>query len=907
MNLPWRLRAPGGSTATPAAAWFVPGADVGTWLAQLAEFEVELATIRLLPLPRSRADRAACGVLALLPEGAEPRHSGRALPYAVRAGRIYLPAGAEIWPPATDEELLHEIGSDLIVWHPTIGPVGVLASEVLRCADLLRLPDVADDDWDRAVPGVAVVARLVAVAATEPQGPRGVFGSDAEDIDSKTPAERAARLIRPTTLTWPNRWFDSLLAMLERLTPLTDWVARLRQRLVARAAALVAAARPRRDDAARQREIERLMALLADDPDEGLKFALPVAGEPGRGVAPPENQLGERAVDFSLQRPSAGGPADAWQIEASSLAELQRRYRELANREIALGRHRRAAYIYSHLLGDDLSAAMVLRDGGFPREAAALFELRLHDLQAAADCLLRGGLLADAAILMERVGRHEDAGDLRLILRQPDAAHRLYAVALRTRLAREDWLGAALLQIEKLQEVDAGLALLEERFREHRQGALLAAQIAILQRLGRAAEVDRVVAATTAAPLAPVRFAAATLLARMHHRLAPAAQDQVRRRVRRVAAEFLATGPQATARGIDLPQLLAAMRRVSPRDPVLAHDTRQWLQRQPKPTTRTSSSLAVTFNLRLVPEQSHLLPGGAQWLAAACHGDQYVVAGSSNLARYCRVATWQSGSPESRPIAMQPCVHPLRSDRLQLLRPAAGQPFRVWLEPQPGDWDLLTTIDDTGTPPHGLQPGTRGLARDDDGSLWILRREARFVLVHEGPAGDLLSTEQVPALPHPLRLLADRQPMVALGGCLLLGIGPFLLRRDAQGHWTTETFESEVLCLVPSPVPGSSFVLLGFRLGFTIVDLEHATTSAPYVHHAATFDEPVLGWSSYGIVVAITEGRAQLFHSEGLELFACEEVAYPNGKPFAILPGPSTPTVMVVAAHVATLMKIVGG
>ena len=38
--------------------------------------------------------------------------------------------------------------------------------------------------------------------------------------------------------------------------------------------------------------------------------------------------------------------------------ELAARYRELANRELGLGRFRRAAYIYAHLLGDYVAAAL---------------------------------------------------------------------------------------------------------------------------------------------------------------------------------------------------------------------------------------------------------------------------------------------------------------------------------------------------------------------------------------------------------------------------------------------------------------------------------------------------------------------------------------------------------------------
>ena len=50
---------------------------------------------------------------------------------------------------------------------------------------------------------------------------------------------------------------------------------------------------------------------------------------------------------------------------------LRNKNREVANRELSLGRHRRAAYIFAHLLGDMHTAAAALgaganRRGGDP-------------------------------------------------------------------------------------------------------------------------------------------------------------------------------------------------------------------------------------------------------------------------------------------------------------------------------------------------------------------------------------------------------------------------------------------------------------------------------------------------------------------------------------------------------------
>lgn len=86
---------------------------------------------------------------------------------------------------------------------------------------------------------------------------------------------------------------------------------------------------------------------------------------------------------------------DWWAMSFDFRQQLLHRYRELARREIALGRHRRAAYIYAELLDDWNSAAHTLRDGGHHR-AAAVYRERLGRPADAAKGLESAGLYIEA-------------------------------------------------------------------------------------------------------------------------------------------------------------------------------------------------------------------------------------------------------------------------------------------------------------------------------------------------------------------------------------------------------------------------------------------------------------------------------------------------------------------------------
>ena len=153
----------------------------------------------------------------------------------------------------------------------------------------------------------------------------------------------------------------------------------------------------------RHRELHRLMHLLENDPDQGLRFALPCGEGKHRGIARPSATLPSHNVNFDLRRLGGGGPADPWELPGDLYSRLRAKYMELAGREMRLGRYRRAAYIYAHLLGDLTNAAAALIAGKHWREAAVLYRDRLKRPDQAAKCLEQGGLWAEAIEFYEQL------------------------------------------------------------------------------------------------------------------------------------------------------------------------------------------------------------------------------------------------------------------------------------------------------------------------------------------------------------------------------------------------------------------------------------------------------------------------------------------------------------------------
>ena len=489
------------SAAREAAAWFIPGGESREWLAELVAWQIPLSQIALHLVPMSRDDRRPRGVLAVPQAGHSPRVSNRCQPYGRVARRLYIPVEAVLGPDVDDQELAAQLSVDAAayVMHPAAGLIQFAANNVLRVSDLLAAPNLRAAAWDCAVPGVGFNRRLLAVQPE--QGPdlaaawdlgRDDIGSESPTLDALPPSPMEPRgdpISRASgqviggfakMVQWLAQWAPKFGGKPTWVNKLADWAKGLSER------------QQQSLDDLRNREILRLLHLLEAEPDEGLRFALPFDAEPHRGLASPSARLGEREVNFDLRHLGGGKPADFWRLREEHRRRLTTRYRELANREVQLGRHRRAAYIYAKLLGDYAAAANTLAQGHHYREAAAVYRDKLKRPLDAARCLENGGLVNEAIAAYGELAEFEKVGDLYVAIDQPDNARAAYLQAVEQQRSRGDHLHAARLLEEKLAAPDDALIELAAGWPTSPQaGQCLEEQFHLFARLGRHADAER--------------------------------------------------------------------------------------------------------------------------------------------------------------------------------------------------------------------------------------------------------------------------------------------------------------------------------------------------------------------------------------------------------------------------------
>lgn len=490
-------------TDRPATAWLVPGGDGSLWLGELGAWNVPLDDVRLLILPSAAGDVRPSGVLAILSSPSSssaaarvtPNVSPLAQPYVAVNDRLFIPAGATLRPPMSAAEIERWLVWDVQVMHPTIGLVGCRRAELLRVADLLAAPPPDAVDWSFADPGVAVDPHVRSVKPGATPLIERFLRESGDGIGQQAPQElpplpqespiaragAAAAAGAMSAVSGAAGFLGRAMGGADFMRRLQEWAAERRDALRAGLAE------------ARQRELARLMKLLESQPDEGLKYALPLRDSGShRGLAPPGGSLTRRNTDFSFGSLFGSGPGDAWDVSHDLRQRLEQKYRELANRELALGRFRRAAYVLAELLGDFDAAANALRQGRFFREAAVLYRDKLRKPLAAAECLEEGGLLEEAVDIYLSLRLYEKVGDLYRRLDNEPWAEQAYRAAVAELRNRRDTLAAARLLDRKLSRVDEALQMLIAEWPHGAQGALcLAESFVLLARETRHDEASR--------------------------------------------------------------------------------------------------------------------------------------------------------------------------------------------------------------------------------------------------------------------------------------------------------------------------------------------------------------------------------------------------------------------------------
>ena len=894
----------------PAVAWFLRGDGPVAWLDELARRSSPMCEWTLLVIPAAQGEVRPCGVLAFSQSagGRDSQDSSsesvRCPAYGLVGGRLYLPIDAELNVDIDEDELARLLGPHLYVFHPAAGLIAFEPQHRLRVADLFAAPAVVRGSWDAAEPGVALNERLLSVRPLEtPQWTEIVrqgqedIGSQADDGQSLPPApnepsdgivDRVGRGMLRGIASAVGRFLGSSAGAAGAvggplLHSLNQWAEKTLQRL------------DRATENLRNKELNCLLSLLNSNPDEGLRYAIPTARDDHRGVARPSSRLARRDVDFSLGRLRGGGPADFWDIPPDIHYQLISQYRKLAERELALGRYRRAAYIYAELLGDLRAAASCLKHGRLWREAAVLYRERLHAPEEAAKCLEEGGLISEAIALYEELGDWIKAGDLYRLLDQNEEADLAYRRAVDEAAFRGDRLGAAELLETKLGCVDEAIDQLVDAWPWTNQARpAFAALFGLYSRHARHEDASRRIAILRGNDT-PVEHRA--LLIDVLCDVPSQYPDAGVGRDAADAARVLAADHLSQSSPSEVSQVVGAIRRLVPSDRLLGRDCHRFARRAighaPLPSKPPGQGR------RLERVCGFPLPRGVEWLAALSLDDSsFVAVGHGELKpdephKLVVVRAGFDGSVQLRAFNM---VSPTPPGAALMLAPYTDS-RRIRLKLRNNDSADLALLPTAGLFhsrlifhwPASLPVDPRGAAGAPDGTTWTLAQAEKSgvpTLWAHDVGGAVLSSRplpvDVPWLGDLIRAYPGFVPMVFARGRVYFAAGRWLVSALPDGGFDEIETRDEIIGLSATSPHRRPRIAASFRDGGAVFwDQYDGTRCRPLDRD---LDEPLTAFSQSGHLIAADGAQCQVYETSGGELKLTGFLDKLPARPCAILP-----------------------
>lgn len=201
-----------------------------------------------------------------------------------------------------------------------------------------------------------------------------------------------------------------------------------------------------------QKMIDRLMKMLRDNPDEALKYAIPLdENGSSRGGYNSSIDLSRRWSNFSLFGNGSSGSGSGSALIGNQFQTLQDQYRQMAENYRKDKEYEKAAFIYIKLLKNRFKVAEVLEEGMLYEKAAAIFlHPEVNAKERAANCYEKGKMYNEAIQLFIELGKQEHAGDLYMKIGERKKANEQYEVVAERYIKSNQYIKASAIYSDKI-------------------------------------------------------------------------------------------------------------------------------------------------------------------------------------------------------------------------------------------------------------------------------------------------------------------------------------------------------------------------------------------------------------------------------------------------------------------------
>lgn len=453
------------SNSYPNGGVFVRGNTITTWLQAIQQLELSLEMVNIYPLPGGTAN-STWGCLLELPANARKTTSGKHSFCQLAGGLVFLPPYAVLQPVMAQDELEKLLKGQRYAFHPETG--WVLLEAPLNISQHLLLPQPGNTVVKQPAKTVAVPMQVKSFQVKQ-QEPDKVLQAMDENMfpEQKELADKPLNLVDKIKLGLLRALFspsgDDKKYTASKGTARRPWLEKLGNFLGGKKIDAWAGKLQQRYEDLEQRNqntMDKLMDMFKNNPDEALKYAIPIdENGSSRGGYDGAFDLSRRWGNFSLFGNASSGSGSAI-LGDSHMRRLINQYHDTATELKKRKEFEKAAFVYLKLLKNPHMAAKTLEDGNLYGEAAAIYLKHCNNMGDAAACYERGRMTMQAIELYKQLKQEEKVGDLYISINDKKNAYHHYGLVADGYEGNQQYVKAALLHKNKMANTEKAQQLL---------------------------------------------------------------------------------------------------------------------------------------------------------------------------------------------------------------------------------------------------------------------------------------------------------------------------------------------------------------------------------------------------------------------------------------------------------------
>lgn len=457
----------------PLGAILIKGNSLRAWIEEVQKLGWTFDACKIYPIPNTTAN-SIWGSLLTHVNGLKGLETGKFERCQMLAPHIFIPEYTDLSPRITDTEIQQLFSDHVHILHPEFGwvelPEPLSLAQFITVGEASNTPTICPED------SVFIPTKIKSFQIM-PLDPEEVM----KNLEEKSIPGRKNLEDKPLDLLEKGKL--SLYEMLfkkeestedpsEKKTEKTEFMKTIESFIGGGKNTETAWSENLQEDyedldRRNQKQIDKLMDLLKNNPEEALKYAIPLDSErSSRGPTyTGDLDWNLRWPDFSLFGNMIGQGTGGGIDLGDGFHRLEVQYRKTAKELTEKGDHKKAAFVYLKLLKDYYMAAQTLENGEYYEEAASIYLKHQNNKAKAAECYEKGNMIHKAIELYKELRNDEKVGDLYLHLHDREKADLYYQKVVDVFTNQAHYVKASLIARDKMNRPQKAQELLLEGWR----------------------------------------------------------------------------------------------------------------------------------------------------------------------------------------------------------------------------------------------------------------------------------------------------------------------------------------------------------------------------------------------------------------------------------------------------------